>query len=261
MLLPPHISMNYYQMKFRLIKAQHFPSMDTFGSTEAYVKVTYLGRTIQTKAVKQRHDEVYWAQEIWIPVQAPLVSGRIVMTVHDHDVGRVDDDIGAISFDIAKILQASEESDEFPWYWNDVYGSALGVSGKNTNIMNRMPEKASHWKGRILMQVGVEKTERPEMKLNRVDEDILAEAGDKFSNWTYEVKAEVLQGICLPDAKLKVKIKIGEFELTTKKPKIKEKGYCFWNKRFKDETFDVPYRSIEDMADVFVYIMDGSSPI
>jgi hypothetical protein len=32
MLLPPHISMIYYQMKFRLIKAQNFPKMDTFGT-------------------------------------------------------------------------------------------------------------------------------------------------------------------------------------------------------------------------------------
>ena len=32
MLIPPYISMQYYQMKFRLIKAERLPKMDTFGS-------------------------------------------------------------------------------------------------------------------------------------------------------------------------------------------------------------------------------------
>lgn len=32
MLLPPHISMHYYQLKFRLIKAEKLPKMDAFGT-------------------------------------------------------------------------------------------------------------------------------------------------------------------------------------------------------------------------------------
>jgi hypothetical protein len=32
MLLPPHISLKYYQLKFRLIKGQKLPKMDTFGT-------------------------------------------------------------------------------------------------------------------------------------------------------------------------------------------------------------------------------------
>lgn len=32
MLLPPHISMHYYQLKFKLVKAEKLPKMDTFGT-------------------------------------------------------------------------------------------------------------------------------------------------------------------------------------------------------------------------------------
>lgn len=32
MLLPPYISVHYYQLKFRFIKAERLPKMDTFGT-------------------------------------------------------------------------------------------------------------------------------------------------------------------------------------------------------------------------------------
>jgi len=68
------------------------------------------------------------------------------------------------------------------------------------------------------------------MKLARVPEDVINEAKEKFNNWRYEVKAEVSQGICLPgEEKYRVKIKIGELELKTGKPKKYKNGFCFWN--------------------------------
>ena len=37
------------------------------------------------------------------------------------------------------------------FFWKNVYGSPLGVSGANTKRMNENPELGSTWKGRILM--------------------------------------------------------------------------------------------------------------
>lgn len=47
------------------------------------------------------------------------------------------------------------------FFWKNVYGSHLGYSGENTNKMNANPELGSNWKGRILMQISAEKTEKP----------------------------------------------------------------------------------------------------
>ena len=47
------------------------------------------------------------------------------------------------------------------YFWKNLYGSPLGVQGDNTKLMNENPEVASTWKGRILMQVTAEKTEKP----------------------------------------------------------------------------------------------------
>lgn len=128
------------------------------------MRINYLGKTIQTNVVKQSNNQVYWTQELWIPVQTPLVSSRLVMTVYDEDVTSYDT-IGSMSFQIHEIIKKAKTSKDSPWYWKDIYGSAEGVSGKHTDEMNRIPEAASTWRGRVLMQVVVEKSDKPEMKV------------------------------------------------------------------------------------------------
>jgi len=105
MLLPPHITMHYYQFKFRLIKAEYLPKMDTIGTCDAFVKVNYLGKSCKTSVVTMKDNQVMWRQEIWLPVQAPLVSNRLVMQVLDYDAGRTDEIIGSISFQIEDVLK------------------------------------------------------------------------------------------------------------------------------------------------------------
>lgn len=76
------------------------------------------------------------------------------------------------------------------------------------------------------MQVTAEETENPEMKVRHVDQDVIQAAANHFTMKRYEIKAEVRQGICLPDKKkFKVKIKIGEFEIKTGSPKKYSEGF------------------------------------
>ena len=163
-MVPPHISINYYQLKFRIIKAEYLPQMDNFGTWDAFVKINYLGKTIQTNVVKQTNNQVYWAQELWIPVQTPLVSSRIVLTMYDEDV-TTNETVGSMSFQIHEIIKKAKTTKTSPWYWKDIYGAALGVTGKHTEEMNLIPEIASTWRGRVLMQVAIEKSDKPEMKV------------------------------------------------------------------------------------------------
>ena len=225
MLLPPHISMKYYQFKFRIIKGQSLPKMDTYGDCDAYVQVSYLGKKIQTRTVAQKNGQVMWAQEIWLPVQAPLVSSRLVMQVIDYDSSSSDDMIGSIAFKIHEILQDSKENKEFPWKWRDIYGAPSGVSGKHTDEMNKTPEIASHWRGRILMQVVCKETDSPKMKIKNVSDKTLQAASEHMELKTYEIKTEISQGVCLPDNDLRLKIKIAELEFLTQKPKMVSKSY------------------------------------
>ena len=77
------------------------------------------------------------------------------------------------------------------------------------------------------------------------------------------VLAEVSEGIALPsaDTKYTVKIRIADKELKTGKPKKRSGGYCSWNQRFDEQVWEAPYRSLEEVGSVFVYLMDGDTPV
>ncbi len=64
--------------------------------------------------------------------------------------------------------------------------------------MNNNPELASTWKGRILMQVVVEKTEKPIIKLQELDEKVRLIANPSTLYKEYEIMAEIGIGISLP---------------------------------------------------------------
>jgi nitrous oxide reductase len=93
------------------------------------------------------------------------MSGRLIMKLFDED--KINDEIvGSIIFNLKDVI--GDKNGKF--FWKNIYGSPLDVSGENTNLMNNNPEMASTWKGRVLMQVTAEKTDKPEIKVQDVDE-------------------------------------------------------------------------------------------
>jgi hypothetical protein len=102
-----------------------------------------------------------------------------------------------------------------------VYGSPLGHSGTTTDDMNSNPEVASTWKGRILMQVTAEKTEKPQCLMQPCSEADIQLSKPYLKKHDYEIICEVGQGVSLPAAnKYTVMIKIGELEIKSAEPKI-----------------------------------------
>jgi len=78
----------------------------------------------------------------------------------------------------------------------------------------------------------------------------------------FQLVAEIGQAICLPDTKkYKMKICIGDFELTTDGPVEYKENYCRYSKRFEDITFKVPFKKTDNVSRVYVYLMDGSTPV
>ena len=232
--------------------------MDTFGSIDAYIRCDFLRQKIKTKWVTQKSGELEWNQEIWIPAQMPMASDRITMKLYDYD--KVSDEIvGSMVFRMKNYIERGQSGN---FFWENIYGSPLGVMGDVTDRMNLNPEIASFWKGRILMQVTAEKTDKPEMKVIDVDPDARREAQRYMGNREYIVLAEASQGICLPsDDKYKLKIRIGDLELTSDKPRFNKKGYCFWNHRFKETRYTCPYQSVDEMEHFYVYLCDGDKHI
>jgi len=77
------------------------------------------------------------------------------------------------------------------YFWKNIYGSPLNVSGETKKAMNENPDIASTWKGRLLMQVTATKTEAPELGINDIPEDQLEGAKKYMEPKEYEFIAEV----------------------------------------------------------------------
>jgi hypothetical protein len=87
--------------------------------------------------------------------------------------------------------------------------------------MNSNPETASTWKGRILMQVTAEKTEKPLCLMQPCSEEDILKAQPYLQPHNFEVMCEVGQGVSLPGAyKYTVKVKLGDLEINSPEPKI-----------------------------------------
>lgn len=47
----------------------------------------------------------------------------------------------------------------------------------------------------------------------------------------------------------------------TEAPLETKENYCRWNKRFDSQILQTVYTSVEDLEKVFVYLLDGDSPV
>ena len=121
------------------------------------------------------------------------MSGRVVMKLFDED--KLSDEIvGSLLFNMKECIGPKNGK----FFWKNVYGSPLGCSGTNTNHMNENPEIASNWKGRILMQVTAEKTDKPTCIIKDLDQKDIEKAKPYLNPHEFEIIAEVGQGIALP---------------------------------------------------------------
>lgn len=142
-----------------------------------------------------------------------------------------DEIVGSLLFNLKDCIDDKKLNGRF--FWKNIYGAPLDKSGANTDLMNSSPESASTWKGRILMQVSAQKTEKPVCIKRALKEEDVTAAEKYLMMKEFEIIAEVGQGLALPDAgKYKVMIKIGELELKTEDPKIQQGHYNRWSHRF-----------------------------
>ena len=152
-------------MKVRFFAAQKLVPLDKKligkASIDAYVKLEHRGQKLKTKTQTQEEGgQIHWNQEFLIPAQLPLMGGRLVFKVFDEDL-TLDEIVGSIVFQSKNIIGAKNGI----YLWKNVYGAPMDVSGTNATQMNENPEIASLWKGRILIQLLAEKTEKPVLRV------------------------------------------------------------------------------------------------
>jgi hypothetical protein len=147
-----------------------------------------------------------------------------------------DEVVGSIVFDLKDIIDREKNGDEPEVLWKNIYGSPMDQSGSKAKTeMNEHPEIASNWKGRVLMQVCCEETEKPIVKVQKIDSEVVAEFRKYADKRKFDIIAEIGQAVALPKQKeYTVKMIIGGKVFETEKPKAKVfTNYNRFNERFE----------------------------
>ena len=119
----------------------------------------------------------------------------------DEDIGK-DEVVGSLMFNLKDIIENFHMNIEPQFAWKNIYGSPMNQ--KDTiykEEMNENPELASNWKGRVLMQVTCEETDKPVVKVCKIDDETVQKSKICMRNRTYEIIAEIGQAIALPENK------------------------------------------------------------
>ena len=81
--------------------------MDMFGTIDAYIKTTFHGKKMKTKAVTAKNDIAPIEQEFWLPIQWPLASDRLLLQIMDED-NVTDEIVGSMFFSLKKLIKEGE---------------------------------------------------------------------------------------------------------------------------------------------------------
>jgi hypothetical protein len=69
----------------------------------------------------------------------------------DYDTVGADDFIGSVDLDLEKIKNGKYKD----FFWSNIYGAPPLADSEAADLMNKIPELASHWRGRVLLKVWV----------------------------------------------------------------------------------------------------------
>lgn len=135
--------------------------------------------------------------------------------------------------------------------------------------MNKEPDAASFWKGRILIQVQAEETNKPRLLMKTIQDDqVIKGADEMLVEQSYQVNCQAIAGLSLPEPGevYHLQLRIADQEFTTKleptfydghkSDKDKSGGYIRWMEPIA-ENVDVklPYHKIDTIDSVYIYLM------
>ena len=114
------------------------------------------------------------------------MASRVVMKLYDED-NISDEIVGCLLFNLKDCIGPKNGK----FFWKNVYGAPVGYKGENTNKMNENPDLASTWKGRVLMQIVAEKTEKPMFIKQSLPEEVKALSLPYLVEKEFEMIAEI----------------------------------------------------------------------
>lgn len=186
-MMSPALSPKFYQVKIRFYAGHDLPMMDaSMGflgkeKIDAYLKLDFKGKKYKTPTIKYYKNDapILFNTEFWLPCQLPVAVPRIPIRIMDYD--EIGSDELAATFElITKEIIENKHGDNGRLHWRNLYGSPVGQSNSNEKrLMNEHPDFASEWKGRILVNIIAEPTDKPLAKTVKITDEALLENAAK----------------------------------------------------------------------------------
>lgn len=107
----------------------------------------------------------------------------------DHDDIGSDEIGGTLQLKTKEIIEDTHKNNGH-FVWHNIYGAPLNCSsGKAKEMMNNDPDFASEWKGRVLLQIIGEETDKPMAKQIEIEQDIIDLATEAAKPKKYSIIA------------------------------------------------------------------------
>lgn len=213
-----------------------------------------------------------------LPVRMPIMSGKLLLSVMDRDTV-TDETAGSLIFDFKELLAMPQGH----FFWSNIYGAPgqeevkvfeSGNMEKLVEQMNTDPSKATAWKGRVLIGVEHMESESPKFGIEAMSvtppldpvselpiegaKSIVDVAKECMGMIKFKMMYEFNSVINTPEkeGKYSLMLKIGEHEYLSEGGDSRAVGYNYnrWNQRSKLVEFEVPYRRVEELEDIFLYL-------
>jgi len=190
-----------------------------------------------------------------------MAYDKLVLQVCDKEYVGKPTILGSIILSLKQIVTSYSTGDlKRGFAWKRVYGAPLKVNNKvAAHEMSVNPDTAMCWHGRVLFHFHVEDSKFPRVGVDDFPKETLELYKGSETRYRYELQAEVGVGWSLPfnkKQKFRVKIQIADHEIITPEPNIVKTGYNRWAYRFGLSFFLAPFAKIEEVADVFIYLID-----
>lgn len=262
-ILPTFIKPKLEQVVVQLIKAESLPIMDIGGTLDIYCSASLSGYECRSSTITADKGTLSacWFEELLMPSLVPSVSNVLKLTFMDYDSVNKDDYIGSIDLPLLEIREGKFKD----FFWKNIYGAPPLADSPAATLMNKVPELASHWRGRVLMRVWFDESSKEvQKKLQPIKEKNFAEKIQKEfeTGQMYQIRAQVLAATGLPfnDQSYKIKVEWSGVETSSSEKKA-DNGCVDWYEDLKRKVAQIPQGSDRIMPDVVLYLMQGDEKI
>ncbi|OQS05760.1 dysferlin [Thraustotheca clavata] len=279
-LIPPTIQQKLNFLVVTVFNAEELPAMDaaTFITTagiDAFVRVDFAGNVkCKTSVITikgSRNLSANFLEELWIPVRMPTMSRRITLSVRDREIGRSSEVVGQFTYDFYQVPALETDfSDaskapllhQTPLRYINIYGPPLKAKqhSKASLHMQKFPDHASTYRGRILVSLAHIKHPHPEENEKAHVKDVEIENWESLKPPTtrYVLRVALFYGQDVPllrlrtglSAKLYVMVSIGNYEIKFDAMTVKH-GRVVWGSGLECKNIVLP-SDLTQLPDVIV---------